>query len=326
MNFLERVGCFLYHHYSTFWFRTVTRSKTNALVRKYLGDSVPDIEEIARNRTVLMLINQHFSLTGVKAYAPTVIEVGGLQIEEAKTLIPKMQQILDSSKNGVIYVNWGSMIRKSSLPVSKREAMVKAFGRLKQTVIWKWENDTLPNQPKNVHIMKWTQQREILAHPNVKVFMSHGGLLGTSEATYYGVPIIATPIFGDQFLNSLTLAERGMGITLLFDDLTEENIYNSIMQILQPEFQMKAKLVSDAYRSRPQKPLDTGTWWVERVAATKGNLMNKSDNFILPWYIYYSFDVCAFITVICLVLISIFIYTIKLLCCKSNKAIKIKNS
>ncbi|XP_055375581.1 UDP-glucosyltransferase 2-like [Condylostylus longicornis] len=237
MNFLERVKCFLYHHYSIFWFQTVTKFKTNTIVRKYLGDSIPDVDEIARKRTVLMLINQHFSLTGVKAYAPTVIEVGGLQIEQAKTLNPKMKQILDASKNGVIYVNWGSMVRKSSIPASKREELVKAFGRLKQTVIWKWENETLPNQPKNVHIMKWTQQREILSHPNVKVFMSHGGLLGTSEATYYGVPIIATPIFGDQFLNSKTLAERGMGLTLLFDDLTEENIYNSIQTALKSEFQ-----------------------------------------------------------------------------------------
>lgn len=49
------------------------------------------------------------------------------------------------------------------------------FGRLKQNVIWKIENDTLSNIPSNVKIAKWLPQSDILAHPNIVLFITHGG-------------------------------------------------------------------------------------------------------------------------------------------------------
>lgn len=54
------------------------------------------------------------------------------------------------------------MIKANSLPVEKRDNLLRALGSFKQTVLWKWENETLPNQPSNVIIRKWMPQREIL--------------------------------------------------------------------------------------------------------------------------------------------------------------------
>lgn len=99
---------------------------------------------------------------------------------------------MDSSEHGIIYVSWGSMIRAETLPEKKREELLKAFSSFKQTFLWKFENETLPNQPANVHILKWMPQREILCHPKVKVFLTHGGLLGSSEAAYCGVPVVSS--------------------------------------------------------------------------------------------------------------------------------------
>lgn len=50
-----------------------------------------------------------------------------------------------------------------------RDGMLEAFGSFKEKFLWKWENDTLPNKPENVHIRKWLQQREILCE---KIFRS----------------------------------------------------------------------------------------------------------------------------------------------------------
>lgn len=69
---------------------------------------------------------------------------------------------LESAEHGVVYVSWGSMIRADTLPAEKREGLLKAFSTFKQRFIWKWENDTLANQPKNVLIRKWLPQRDIL--------------------------------------------------------------------------------------------------------------------------------------------------------------------
>jgi glucuronosyltransferase len=73
-----------------------------------------------------------------------------------------LQHFLDSAKHGVIYVSYGSMVRADTLSEAKREAFLDAFSKFKQKVLWKWENETMPNKPSNVFIRKWMPQREVL--------------------------------------------------------------------------------------------------------------------------------------------------------------------
>lgn len=57
---------------------------------------------------------------------------------------------------------------------------------LKQQVIWKYEEDKyLINRiPPNVMIRKWLPQSDILAHKNVRLFISHAGMFGTFEVRH----------------------------------------------------------------------------------------------------------------------------------------------
>jgi glucuronosyltransferase len=92
----------------------------------------------------------------------------------------------------------GSIVKAKNFPENIREAFVRAFGRIKQKVLWKYENETLPNKPDNVRISSWIPQRDIMTHPNVKLFISHGGYLGSTEAVSEGIPILGLPMYGDQ--------------------------------------------------------------------------------------------------------------------------------
>lgn len=136
--------------------------KNDAITRKYLkDDNMPHLRELV-HETSLMFVNSHHSYDGSRPIAPTIIELGGIHIKAAAPLDAEIKEILDAAKDGVIYVSWGSMIRAETLPKDKRTSLLKAFGSFRQTVLWKWENSTIPDQPKNVHIRKWMQQREIL--------------------------------------------------------------------------------------------------------------------------------------------------------------------
>lgn len=71
-----------------------------------------------------------------------------------------------------------------------------------------------------------------LAHPNIKLFITHGGLLGTTESVERGVPILGIPIFGDQPMNMKQSVNAGVGLSIDFDDLNEEELLQKIREIL----------------------------------------------------------------------------------------------
>lgn len=41
----------------------------------------------------------------------------------------------------------------------------------------------------------------ISAHPNCRLFITHGGVLSTTETVHFGVPVIGIPVGYDQHLN-----------------------------------------------------------------------------------------------------------------------------
>lgn len=69
---------------------------------------------------------------------------------------------MDNAKEGVIYFSMGSIWKSKDIPKPIKEGLVKIFGELKQTVIWKYEDDDLKHLPKNIHTVKWAPQTSIL--------------------------------------------------------------------------------------------------------------------------------------------------------------------
>lgn len=48
--------------------------------------------------------------------------------------------------------------------------------------------------------------------------------------------MVATPIYGDQFLNAAALENREMGVVLHYTDITEGNVYNALQKVLNPRY------------------------------------------------------------------------------------------
>lgn len=64
--------------------------------------------------------------------------------------------------------------------------------------LWKYESNLEIELPTNVMLSPWLNQNDILADSHIKAFISHGGLLSTQEAAWYGIPVIGIPFFVDQ--------------------------------------------------------------------------------------------------------------------------------
>lgn len=78
-----------------------------------------------------------------------------------------LEKWISESPHGVIYFSLGSMIKGHTFPEEKRREFLKAFKRLPQRVLWKYENDSMPGKPDNVMIRKWMPQLDILCELEV---------------------------------------------------------------------------------------------------------------------------------------------------------------
>jgi glucuronosyltransferase len=269
----------------------------------------------------LVLVNHHFSTSSIRPIVANMIEVGGIHVEPVKPLPSDIQEFLDSATDGVILFSMGSIIQGKDWEPSKREAFVKAFGKLKQKVLWKYENETLPKKPENVMIRSWIPQRDVLAHPNVELFITHGGLLGTTEALVEGVPVLGMPVYGDQNMNMLKAEQFGYGILMEIDEITENLVDKNLNTLLNnKKYSKNAKEISKRYNDRPMSPQDLTKYWVEYVIRHKGAPHLQSPAHRLSYLAQNLIDVYAFILFMTFSFVIVIVYTLKF---ALKKALKI---
>ncbi|XP_062549715.1 UDP-glycosyltransferase UGT5-like [Armigeres subalbatus] len=260
----------------------------------------------------LVFLNQHFSLSSPRPYPPNVIEAGGIQVEEAKPLPEDLQRYLDEAKEGVIYFCMGSNLKSIHFPEEKRNAFLKVFSKLKQRVLWKFEDETMTNKSSNLKVKAWMPQNDILAHPNVKLFITHGGLLGTTEALYHGKPMVGIPIFGDQPMNVDKAVRSGYAVMLDYNYITEESVEKAIKTVLNdPSYTKNAKLVSERFRDKPLTPKETAVFWTEYVVRHRGAPHLRSAATDLSLLQYQLLDVYAMMLAILLAVVAVNIYVVK---------------
>ncbi|XP_067012645.2 UDP-glycosyltransferase UGT5 [Anabrus simplex] len=278
MSFTERLMNAFYYIMQHVLYDVLYDNPSQKIARKYFGESLPPLQEIARN-TSMLLVNSHFSLNRPRPLVPAIVEVGGIHIPPLQRLPQDLQKFLDEAKEGVIYFNMGSMIRAASFHEDKRTAFMEAFSELPFKVLWKWE-EPMPGQPSNVKISSWLPQNDILNHPNVKLFIGHGGLLGTIEAASAGVPMIGIPVFGDQRANVRNIVSIGMAVHLEYNTINKQSVLRTVNEVLEnPSYRETAKKISQAYKDRPVKPMDEAVFWVEYVIRHRGaDLMRTAAN------------------------------------------------
>ncbi|KAJ9601565.1 hypothetical protein L9F63_000308, partial [Diploptera punctata] len=322
MNFEERL-------FNTFGylFQKLTRKyfvyQQNSIMREHFHDpNMPSIEELEKS-TALVLVNHHFSISSPRPLVPNFVEVGGMHVKPPKKLPADLQQIMDEAKNGAIYFSMGSNLQSANMPKKTVEAFTKAFSKLNQTVLWKWEEESLPGQPANLKLSKWFPQSDILAHPNLKLFITHGGLLSTQETIHRGVPVVGIPILGDQKLNMARTESMGIGKILEFKNISEDSVVWTIKEAFQEQlYRENAQRISEIYRDQPMTPLEQAAFWSEYVIRHKGAPHLRSAALDLTWYQYFLLDVIAVLAlavILILFVVFIIIRAIFRLCFGSSK-------
>lgn len=71
-----------------------------------------------------------------------------------------------------------------------------------------------------------------IAHPNLRLFITHGGLHSIEETVINAIPIVGVPFFADQHLNMKIAEKKGYGKLVDFFEMTEESFENAIKEVL----------------------------------------------------------------------------------------------
>lgn len=181
----------------------------------------------------IILVNTLAGLDDPRPLLPSVVPIGGMHIKPQPNPLPQdLKTFLDEAEDGFIFFSLGTNLRSDKLTVDKRQALLRAFSELSQRILWKFESDILPGQPPNLKIGKWLPQSDILAHPNIRMFITHCGMMSSMEAAYRGVPIVGIPFFLDQKVNAKKFVKRGLGVQLDYNTLTKETVLTAVREVL----------------------------------------------------------------------------------------------
>ncbi|XP_063706385.1 UDP-glycosyltransferase UGT4-like [Culicoides brevitarsis] len=286
MNFVE--------HLANFYMDFVQKQEYESI---FPPSQYRSYEEMKRNNS-LLLLNTHFSDSQIiRPLLPNEVEIAGSQIKtKVKPLTGELKKFLDEATNGAILWTFGSNVDISSTQPEKVDIILKELAKLQERVVIKWEIDDKSRLPKNVFASKWLPQDSILAHPNTKLFIGHGGLGGVGEAKYYQVPILGMPFFGDQDGNMAKIVEEGWGRSIKLFDVTQENFAEILRDMLvNQKYRDNVKAHSDKFKDRIASALDTGVFWVEYVLKHHGAPHLRYPGKDLNFFQRHSLDVLAII-------------------------------
>ena len=266
---------------------------------------------ILRNRVDLLLLASHHVTHSPSVLAPNTLEIGGIHCREGRPLPLHLQQIMDSHPEGVVYVSFGSSVKPSQMGEERMKVFLETFSQLSYTVIWKWDGEEMSDLPSNVILQTWVPQQDLLAHPHLKVFVTHGGLLSLQETLYHSTPIVGIPLGNDQKPNMMRAERNGYAVMLDWPSLNTENFVAAINKAAtDPKIAASMKRAHTLFRDEKETPKARAVWAIEYVMRHKGAQFLKPSSLSLAWYQYHLLDV---IFVILTVLI-LFTLTI-LFCC-----------
>nr|XP_013803964.1 PREDICTED: UDP-glucuronosyltransferase 1-1-like isoform X2 [Apteryx mantelli mantelli] len=296
IGFSEHLLCYLLY------------SKYENLASEFLHRDVTVLELFSTASVWLMRYDFVFEYP--RPIMPNMVYVGGINCKQKKPLPKEFEAIVNASgEHGIVVFSLGSMV--SEIPMKKAIEITEALGSVPQTVLWRYTGEVPPNLPKNIKLVKWLPQNDLLAHPKTRAFITHGGSHGVYEAICNAVPMVLMPLFGDQMDNAKRIETRGAGLTLNILEMTSKDISDALHAVINDKkYKENIKRLSDLHLDRPIHPLDLAVHWVEFVMRHKGAPHLRPAAHELNWIQYHSLDVIAFLLAV--VLLSMFI---SLKCC-----------
>ncbi|XP_007951418.1 UDP-glucuronosyltransferase 3A2-like [Orycteropus afer afer] len=277
------------------------RSQYDNTIKEHFPEgSRPVLSHLVR-KTELWFVNSDFAFDFARPLLPNTVYVGGLMARPIKPVPQDLETFIAKFGDfGFILVALGSMLNTYQFQEILKE-MNSAFAHLPQGVIWRYKCSQWPKDVQlaaNVKIADWLPQSDLLAHPSIRLFVTHGGQNSIMEAIQHGVPMVGIPLFGDQPENLLRVEAKNLGITIQLKQLKAETFVLKMKQVIEDKrYKSAAMAASVIRRSHPVSPSQRLVGWINHILQTGGGAHLKPYAFQQPWYEQYLLDVFLFLLV-----------------------------
>uniref|UniRef100_A0A3B1K4X8 UDP-glucuronosyltransferase n=1 Tax=Astyanax mexicanus TaxID=7994 RepID=A0A3B1K4X8_ASTMX len=318
MNFPQRVKNMVMTGLEPLMCKTLY-SSSDELSSRYLQRDTTYKELLSHS--AIWLMRYDFTFDYPRPMMPNMVTIGGINCAKKKSLPADLEEFVNGSgDHGFVVFTLGSMV--SELPEAKAREFFEAFRQIPQRVLWRYTGVVPKDAPKNVKLMKWLPQNDLLAHPKAKAFITHGGTHGLYEGLCNGVPMVMIPLFGDQGDNVQRMVVRGVAESLNIFDITSEKLLGALRKVINDKsYKEKMMKLSAIHKDRPVEPLDLAVFWTEFVMRHKGAQHLRPAAHDLNWVQYHSLDVIGFLFLVLVTFICVMLKTCQFCfrrCCRSS--------
>ncbi|XP_018548022.1 UDP glucuronosyltransferase 5 family, polypeptide D1 [Lates calcarifer] len=322
MNFMQRIKNILFHSIILFQQKFLVGPSYDAICDKYIEGGC-DIISLLQEADI-WLFRSDFVFEFPRPTMPNVVYIGGFQCKPAQPLPADLEEFVQSAgEHGVIIMTLGTLV--NALPKEVADEIASVFAKMPQKVIWRHIGERPSTLGNNTLIVDWMPQKDLLGHPQIKVFVAHGGTNGVQEAIYHGVPVLGIPLFFDQYDNLLRLQERGAAKILQLGDINGRSFEQGLNEVLhQDSYRQNIQRLSRLHRDQPMTPMDQAIFWVEYVMRHKGAPHLRTEAYKMPWYSYYCVDVLLLLLTAATVMLLSVLAIFRFLCCRSRRKTKAK--
>lgn len=250
-------------------------------------------------RSHLMLVNSAFGLDYAQLVPPN-IQMTGPMLPMKYSLDYYINQLsyedrqwIEADQRPVIYINFGTCVPISNKQIQMIFKAVKSLDKYR--IIWKiTEDNELPVESSSrFRIAKWfSSGLGHLAHPNVRLFISHCGINSAHESIWLGTPIFCIPILADQQDMAQRVQDAGVGQWLHKINITSEQLKHVIESMLNDQEMLRTekniKRIQKLMRlsGGVERAVDLIEMFVDYGIESWVPIVNS-----YPWYAYYNLDV-----------------------------------
>uniref|UniRef100_F1LE01 glucuronosyltransferase n=1 Tax=Ascaris suum TaxID=6253 RepID=F1LE01_ASCSU len=153
----------------------VWRTVVNEPFHKYIRPNFDITETISKSTFVFVNADEFVEFP--RPITHKIVYVGGIAVDKPKPLRKEFRKVMDAAIGGAVLISFGSIAESKKMTPTIKTAfvhMMRSFPQIQ--FIWKYEiNDDIAEDLPNVLKSKWIPQNDLLAHPNMRAFVSHGG-------------------------------------------------------------------------------------------------------------------------------------------------------